>query len=112
MPDRTSSVVELAPNASTMFFLLGVACPECAQRPVLTTRPISHKTESVSALDKITGDSLRLQVFLTFGMPIKRSQPAKRKPRADAQRNRERILEVAREAVTRSGAHTSLDDIA
>jgi AcrR family transcriptional regulator len=47
-----------------------------------------------------------------FDMPTKRSQPAQRKPRADAQRNRERILEVAREAFTRSGANTSLDDIA
>jgi AcrR family transcriptional regulator len=35
-----------------------------------------------------------------------------RKPRADAQRNRERILEVAKQAFTRSGADTSLDDIA
>jgi AcrR family transcriptional regulator len=45
-------------------------------------------------------------------MPTKRSQPPKRKPRADAQRNRERILEVAKEAFTRSGVNTSLDDIA
>jgi AcrR family transcriptional regulator len=45
-------------------------------------------------------------------MPTKRSQPLDRKPRSDAQRNRERILEVAKEAFTRSGAHTSLDDIA
>ncbi|MGH9716055.1 MAG: TetR/AcrR family transcriptional regulator [Candidatus Acidiferrales bacterium] len=35
-----------------------------------------------------------------------------RKPRADAQRNREIILEVAKLAFTRSGADTSLDDIA
>jgi AcrR family transcriptional regulator len=45
-------------------------------------------------------------------MPTKRSQPVARKPRTDAQRNRERILEVAKEAFTRSGANTSLDDIA
>jgi AcrR family transcriptional regulator len=45
-------------------------------------------------------------------MPQKRSQPGPRKPRADAQRNRERILEVAKEAFARSGAETSLDDIA
>ena len=45
-------------------------------------------------------------------MAAKRAQPAKRKPRADAQRNRDRILEVAKEAFTRSGADTSLDDIA
>ena len=45
-------------------------------------------------------------------MPKKRSQPAQRRPRVDAQRNRERILEVAKEAFARSGAGTSLDDIA
>jgi AcrR family transcriptional regulator len=45
-------------------------------------------------------------------MAAKRSQPAGRKPRADAKRNRDRILEVAKEAFTRSGADTSLDDIA
>ena len=45
-------------------------------------------------------------------MGKKRSQPASRKPRADAQRNRERILEVAKEAFTRSGANVSLDEIA
>ncbi len=37
---------------------------------------------------------------------------ATRKPRADAQRNRERILEVARLAFTRHGAEATLDDIA
>jgi hypothetical protein len=45
-------------------------------------------------------------------MPGKRSQPARRKPRTHAQQNRERILEVAKEAFARSGASTSLDDIA
>ncbi len=45
-------------------------------------------------------------------MPSKRPQPAQRKPRADAQRNRERILEVAKQVFTRSGANASLDDIA
>jgi AcrR family transcriptional regulator len=45
-------------------------------------------------------------------MATKRSQSAARKPRTDAQRNRERILEVAKEAFTRSGANTSLDDVA
>ncbi len=34
-----------------------------------------------------------------------------RKPRADAQRNRERILKVAKQAFTRDGADASLDDI-
>jgi AcrR family transcriptional regulator len=45
-------------------------------------------------------------------MAVKRSQSALRKPRTDAQRNRERILEVAKGAFTRSGANASLDDIA
>jgi len=45
-------------------------------------------------------------------MTKKRSPSDGRKPRADAQRNRERILEVAKQAFTRSGADTSLDDIA
>src|ERR1700761_360124 len=45
-------------------------------------------------------------------MMKKRSQPAQRKPRTDALRNRERILEVAKGAFTRYGADASLDDIA
>jgi AcrR family transcriptional regulator len=45
-------------------------------------------------------------------MPAKRPPSVHRKPRTDAQRNRARILEVAKEAFTRSGANTSLDDIA
>lgn len=45
-------------------------------------------------------------------MTMKRSKPAERKPRADAQRNRERILGVAKQAFARHGADTSLDDIA
>jgi AcrR family transcriptional regulator len=45
-------------------------------------------------------------------MPVKRSQPVQRRPRADAQRNHERILEIAKKAFTRSGANISLDDVA
>jgi AcrR family transcriptional regulator len=49
-------------------------------------------------------------------MAAKNSKSNAPKPRrtlrVDAQRNRERILEVAKEAFTRSGADTSLDDIA
>src|ERR1700680_3036605 len=45
-------------------------------------------------------------------MPTNNQKIASRKPRSDAQRNRERILEVAKEAFTRSGANASLDDIA
>src|SRR5258708_21689214 len=45
-------------------------------------------------------------------MPTKRSQPRTREPRTGAQRNCQRILEVAKEAFTRYGANTSLDDIA
>lgn len=45
-------------------------------------------------------------------MAKKRSRPVARKPRSDARRNRERILEKAKEAFTRVGAEASLDDIA
>jgi AcrR family transcriptional regulator len=45
-------------------------------------------------------------------MAIKRPKPVPRKPRSDAQRNRERILEIAKEAFTRSGTNISLDDVA
>ena len=42
----------------------------------------------------------------------KKRAPTQRKTRTDAQRNRERILEVAKAAFARSGANTSLDDVA
>jgi AcrR family transcriptional regulator len=47
-------------------------------------------------------------------MPKKKLPPPQpaRRPRADAKRNRERILEVAKEVFTRFGAAASLDDIA
>src|ERR1700743_3769086 len=47
-------------------------------------------------------------------MPKKKLTPPlpARKPRADAKRNRERIVEVAKEVFTRDGAAASLDDIA
>ncbi len=47
-------------------------------------------------------------------MPRKTLQPAPppRKPRADALRNRERILEIAKKAFTQFGANVSLDDVA
>ena len=49
-------------------------------------------------------------------MATKTSKPAARKPgrkpRTDALRNRERLLEVAKEAFTRFGADASLDEIA
>jgi AcrR family transcriptional regulator len=51
-----------------------------------------------------------LQVF--FAMLEKHPKRVRRKPRADAQRNRERILEVAKQAFARHGANASLDDIA
>src|SRR5579872_1076922 len=45
---------------------------------------------------------------------MKRSSNPKpaRKPRSDAQRNRERILEVAKQVFTRRGADASMDEIA
>src|SRR6266566_9154786 len=77
---------------------------------LLTGHRGPDKTESVSeSIDKITGDCLRLQDIF---MVKKSSRSSARKPRTDAQRNRGRILEVAREAFARHGANTSLDDIA
>src|SRR5437870_473778 len=69
-------------------------------QPVLTGRRDSDTS----------GDSLRI-IRLSEAvsgcnyllMATKRSQSAARKPRMDAQRNRERILEVAKEAFTRFG---------
>ncbi len=43
--------------------------------------------------------------------PVKEPR-ASRKPRSDGQRNRELIVQVAKEAFTENGAGTSLDDIA
>jgi AcrR family transcriptional regulator len=45
---------------------------------------------------------------------MKKSVPAKtvRKPRSDAQRNRERILEIAKQVFTRRGVNASMDEIA
>jgi AcrR family transcriptional regulator len=45
-------------------------------------------------------------------MDQKIPRPVGRKPRADALRNRERILEIAKEAFTRAGADVHLDDVA
>lgn len=45
-------------------------------------------------------------------MAVKRAQSKSRKPRTDAQRNRKRILEVAKEAFSQFGASASLDEIA
>jgi AcrR family transcriptional regulator len=45
-------------------------------------------------------------------MVTKAAEVTDRKPRSDAQRNRERILEVAKHEFTRSGANASLEEIA
>jgi len=45
-------------------------------------------------------------------MATKTPEITDRKPRADAQRNRARILEAARKEFTRSGANASLEEIA
>ena len=45
-------------------------------------------------------------------MMKKNPQTLPRRPRSDAQRNRERILEIAKGAFTRHGADASLDEIA
>src|ERR1700686_2084448 len=45
-------------------------------------------------------------------MATKATEFTDRKPRADAQRNRERILDEAKQEFTRSGVNASLEDIA
>jgi len=45
-------------------------------------------------------------------MATKLSQTKTRKPRTDAQRNRERILEVAKQVFSQAGVNASLDEIA
>jgi AcrR family transcriptional regulator len=79
-----------------------------AIQALLTSRIDCDKTENVSEYL----DNRRLPPVTSFFMATKRSRLASRKPRTDAQRNRERILEVAKEAFTRHGASASLDDIA
>ena len=60
-------------------------------------------------LDEINGGCLRFQKSFK-----KKSAAPKtvRKPRCDAQRNRERILEVAKQVFTRRGTDASMDEIA
>ena len=76
---------------------------------MLTSFASLNKTESVSE----SIDNRRLSpvanIFLMARMP---AQPVARKSRTDAQRNRERILEAAKEAFTRFGGSASLDEIA
>jgi AcrR family transcriptional regulator len=45
-------------------------------------------------------------------MAVKISKSVPRKPRADAQRNRKRILDIAKKAFTRLGANINLDEVA
>jgi AcrR family transcriptional regulator len=47
-----------------------------------------------------------------FWMPTKTPEIRDREQRADAQRNRERILEIAKKEFTRLGANASLEEIA
>ncbi|MFT4112685.1 TetR/AcrR family transcriptional regulator [Silvibacterium sp.] len=44
--------------------------------------------------------------------PAGKAAEAERKPRADAQRNRERILAVAKDAFARAGSEPSMDEVA
>lgn len=57
----------------------------------------------------ITGGLLRFQ---KSSMKMSAAKTTARKPRADAQRNRQRILEVAKQVFLRRGAEASMDDIA
>jgi AcrR family transcriptional regulator len=57
----------------------------------------------------ITGEPLRFHKSM---MKTSAAKKIARKPRADAQRNRERILEVAKLVFTRRGTEASMDEIA
>src|SRR5260370_1352319 len=76
-------------------------------RRMLTNRYEPAKTELVS----VSIDYRRLSPVARFFrvMPTKRKQASVRKPRSDAQRNRESILEVAKKAFTRPAANKSGD---
>src|ERR1700675_1917955 len=89
-----------------MLFLLEL--DSCLPESLLTNRQDFGKTESVSECLDIR----RLSPVTCSFMRRKASKRSERKPRTDAQRNRERVLEVAQAAFTRSGADASLDDIA
>ena len=80
----------------------------------LTSGSPPNKTETVSELRDKRRLSPVAKTFRKLSMPEKKPPPSPpdRKPRADAQRNRERILQVAKEIFTRDGAAASLDDIA
>ena|SRR5579883_1776769 len=65
-----------------------------------------------SEIDDAITDLISRRWSPDFSMAAKHSQPSTRKLRTDAQRNRERILAVAKEAFTRDGANASLDDVA
>src|ERR1700719_3629134 len=97
-----------APVTKTRIFCSSFEIDSCLAESLLTDRQDFGKTESVSELL----DNRRLSPVTYFFMPKKLSKRSERKPRADAQRNRERVLEVAKAAFARSGAHASLDDIA
>ena len=71
--------------------------------------PFTAKTESVS----VSVDNRRVSpVARIFKMAATVPKPAARRPRADAQRNHERILEIAKDAFTRSGVNINLDELA
>jgi len=74
----------------------------------LTKGCASTKTEVASELIDIRR---RTPVAIILKM-TKNSSTTARKPRTDARRNRERILEVAKAAFTRLGATASLEEIA
>lgn len=61
--------------------------------------PLNILTETISA-------------YKPSSMDIKKSPSSSRKPRSDGQRNRELIVQVAKDAFTESGAGASLDEIA
>jgi AcrR family transcriptional regulator len=77
---------------------------------VLTNSTSGSKTESGSeSLDNRSKSPVTCDTIISM---VKKHSATKRKTRTDAQHNRQRILEVAKQAFTRSGGDAKLDEIA
>jgi AcrR family transcriptional regulator len=105
------------PSTTGIAAILGRSTTTNGQTANLGTITLDGNALSVvssNPADGATGVSVNQDLTVTFSESLSGTNGifAPRKPRTDAQRNRERILEVAKEVFTQSGANASLDDIA
>ena len=80
-------------------------------RPLLDCDPLKAEMLSVYDIGSRPPVAKTSEKIERMPKQITQTMPA-RKPRVDAQRNRERLLEVARQAFIQHGADAALDDIA